>query len=249
MEVIREIFAVFYDKGKVLRAGLCALIFIGMAIPFKVMVLIPGLTEVRPVNAIPIVAGLLFGPAGAWGCAVGNLVADLFGTFSIASLFGFVGNFTAAYLPYKIWHMKRDGEIPNVKTNRNIGRFILIAVISSLCVAVILLCWLDILNIACGRSVFLIVFLNDLGFSLFLGLPVFIVLTSDQLNVNAIIPKPFSQGKKDLTIKKVIIIIVTASEIIFSIWVCMGIRIMQSWVMIISSIVFGVSVTAFMIRE
>jgi energy-coupling factor transport system substrate-specific component len=28
-----------------------------MAVPFKVMVLIPGLTEVRPVNAIPVVAG------------------------------------------------------------------------------------------------------------------------------------------------------------------------------------------------
>lgn len=232
-----------------LKAGLCALIFIGMAVPFKVMVLIPGLTEVRPVNAIPIAVGLLFGPAGAWGCAVGNLVADLFGTFSIASLFGFIGNFTAAYLPYKIWHMKGEGEAPNVKTNKNMGKFILISVITSLCVAVILSCSLDILNIAWGRSMFLILFLNDLGFSLFLGLPVFIVLTTDQINIDAIIPKPFSQGKKDLIIKKGLIIAVTVSEIIFSVCVCMEIRIMQSWVMIVSGIAFGVSVVAFMIRK
>jgi energy-coupling factor transport system substrate-specific component len=225
------------------------LIFIGMAVPFKVMVLIPGLTEVRPVNAIPVVAGLLFGPAGAWGCAIGNLVADLFGTFSIASLFGFIGNFTAAYLPYKIWYMNGKLEAPNVKTNRNLLKFIFISMITSLCVAVILSCWLDILNITWGRSLFLIIFLNDFGFSLFLGLPVFIVLTTDQTEIGTIIPEPFFQGEKELIIKKVLIAVVTVSEIIFSICVCIGIRVMQSWVMFISGIVLDVSVIAFMIKR
>ena len=78
---MNEIILPFKRKELLLKMGLCALIFIGMAVPFKVMVLIEGLTEVRPVNAVPVVVGLLFGPAGAWGCALGNLVADLFGTF------------------------------------------------------------------------------------------------------------------------------------------------------------------------
>ena len=43
---------------------------------FKVMVLIEGFTEVRPANAIPMVSGYLFGPFGALGCALGNLIAD-----------------------------------------------------------------------------------------------------------------------------------------------------------------------------
>jgi len=48
---------------------------------FKVMVLVEGLTEVRPANAIPPVAGLAFGPIGGLACGLGNLVADLFGSF------------------------------------------------------------------------------------------------------------------------------------------------------------------------
>ena len=90
---MNEILAPFRQKQTLAQIGLCALVFIGMAVPFKVMVLIEGFTEVRPVNAVPVVVGLLLGPAGAWGCAIGNLIADLFGTFSKASLLGFIGNF------------------------------------------------------------------------------------------------------------------------------------------------------------
>ena len=67
---------------------------------FKVMTLVEGLTEIRPVNAIPIIAGLLFGPIGAFGCAAGNLIADFFGTLSRVSWLGMLINFMAAYLIY-----------------------------------------------------------------------------------------------------------------------------------------------------
>ena len=213
------------------------------------MVLIPNLTEVRPVNAIPVVAGLLLGPAGAWGCAVGNLVADLFGTFSIASVLGFLGNFAASYLPYKIWYMRGKGEAPNVKTTKNIGKFILIAALSSLCVATILSLGLDALNIVWGESIFIIVFLNDLGFSLFLGLPVFIVLTSDQINLRVVMPKSFSQGKNSQKIKVVLLLMVAISGIIVSLYIFAGVRLMQSWLMTISGIVFVVTSAAFMLRK
>ncbi|AZV56595.2 ECF transporter S component [Clostridium sp. AWRP] len=232
-----------------MKTGLCTLVFIGMAVPFKVMVLIPGLTEIRPVNAVPIVVGLLFGPEGALGCAVGNLVADLFGTFSAASVFGVLGNFTAAYLPYKIWYMNGNKELPNVKTNKNILRFIIIAIVSSLSVAVILSCGLDILNELWGKSIFLIVFLNDFGFSLFLGMPVFIVLTSEQLNISFTIPKAFIPSEKNILRKRVLFIMLVVSGIIFSFLVCMGIRFIESWVMIVSSIVFSMSAAAFMIKK
>lgn len=108
------------QKETLLQIGLCALVFVGMAVPFKVMVLVEGFTEVRPVNAVPVVVGLLLGPAGAWGCAIGNLIADLFGTFSKASFLGFWGNFLAAYLPYQIWHTLKPGERPNVKPSLNL---------------------------------------------------------------------------------------------------------------------------------
>jgi ABC-type dipeptide/oligopeptide/nickel transport system ATPase component len=47
---------------------------------FKGIPLIPGHTELRPANVIPVVSALLFGPAEAWGGAFGNLIGDFFGT-------------------------------------------------------------------------------------------------------------------------------------------------------------------------
>ncbi len=82
---------------------LTAATFAAILIPFKGIPLIPGYTELRPANVIPLVFGLLFGPAGAWGAAFGNLIGDFFGTLGIGSFFGFWGNFLAAYLPYKMW--------------------------------------------------------------------------------------------------------------------------------------------------
>jgi energy-coupling factor transport system substrate-specific component len=246
---IIEIFSVFGNKEKLIKASLCALVFVGIAVPFKVMVIIPGLTEVRPVNAIPIVAGLLFGPAGAWGCAFGNLAADVFGTFSIGSVFGFLGNFAAAYLPYKIWHMSGSGEAPNVKTHKNIWRFIFISAFSSLSVAVIISWGLDVLNIVWGSHLFLIILLNDLGFSLFLGLPVFIVLTSDQMNNNSVINQTFYSNKMDMNIKRILLLTAAVSGTVFSLYIFTGMRLIQSSAMLISSIVFGTMLLAFIIKK
>ena len=61
---MNEILAPFRQKQTLAQIGLCALVFIGMAVPFKVMVLIEGFTEVRPVNAVPVVVGLLLGLLG-----------------------------------------------------------------------------------------------------------------------------------------------------------------------------------------
>jgi hypothetical protein len=36
-----------------------------------------GLSQIRPVNAIPAPVGLVFGPVGAVACALGNLLGDL----------------------------------------------------------------------------------------------------------------------------------------------------------------------------
>lgn len=87
----------------VVLAVLTAATFAAILIPFKGVPLIPGYTELRPANVIPLVFGLLFGPAGAWGAAFGNLIGDFFGTLGVGSFFGFWGNFLAAYLPYKVW--------------------------------------------------------------------------------------------------------------------------------------------------
>ena len=89
----------------VVLVALTATLYAAILIPFKVVLpFMPGLTEFRPGNVIPIVCSLLFGPAAAWGAAFGNLIGDSFGgTLSLGCTFGFVGNFLDGYLPYKVW--------------------------------------------------------------------------------------------------------------------------------------------------
>lgn len=193
---MNEILSPFKQKQTLLQIGLCTLVFIGMAIPFKVMILVEGFTEVRPVNAVPVVVGLLFGPAGAWGCAIGNLFSDLFGTFSAASILGFFGNFIAAYLPYKLWHTWKKGEKPNLKSIGNIGFYILLSAVSSLAVAIFLACGLDMFLRFWLLDIFYIILFNNFGFSLVLGLPVLIVLTSDSHNIEPHLPSGLRKHQK-----------------------------------------------------
>jgi len=100
---MREVWRMWRYSTMVVLTVLTAGLFAAILIPFKGIPLIPGVTELRPANVIPLVFGLLFGPAGAWGAAFGNLIGDFFGTLGPGSLFGFWGNFLAAYLPYQMW--------------------------------------------------------------------------------------------------------------------------------------------------
>jgi len=89
----------------IILAAVCAAIYGAALIAFKTAVpLIPGITEVRVANIFPMVFGMLFGPAGAWGTGIGNLIGDIFGgTLGPTSIAGFVGNFLLGYLPYTMW--------------------------------------------------------------------------------------------------------------------------------------------------
>jgi|UniRef100_A0A7C3SMB6 energy-coupling factor transport system substrate-specific component len=100
---MQEVRRMWRYSTMVVLTVLTAATFAAILIPFKGVPLVPGYTELRPANVIPLVFGLLFGPAGAWGAAIGNLIGDFFGTLGIGSFFGFWGNFLAAYLPYKVW--------------------------------------------------------------------------------------------------------------------------------------------------
>src|SRR5215475_15948276 len=94
----------------VVFAAICASLYAAILIPFKVLPLIPGVTELRPANAVPVVCSLLFGPAGAWGAAIGNLIGEFFGGIGPGDLFGFAGNFLYGFLPYKAWRALGGGD-------------------------------------------------------------------------------------------------------------------------------------------
>ena len=156
--------------------------FLVLGIPFKVMVLVEGFTEVRPVNSLPPIAGMICGPLGALACGVGNMIADLFGTFNGTSVLGFFGNMAAAYLPYRMWHIYSD-EQPNLHKNTNILKYVLICFSAALSVSWILGFGLYYFFGTWIEEIYTYVLFNNFGFSVGLGAPLLIMLSSDDVNI------------------------------------------------------------------
>jgi energy-coupling factor transport system substrate-specific component len=91
-----------HTKMNVLVA-ITAAAYAGLMIPFKGIQFIPGFTELRPASVIPITFGILFGPAAAWGSAIGNIIGDFMGTLGPGSIPGAIGNFFFALVCYKLF--------------------------------------------------------------------------------------------------------------------------------------------------
>ena len=107
---MKDLGRMWSNTRMVVLTAVAAAVYAAVLIPFKAIPIVPGLTEIRPAAALPPVCSILFGPAGAWGAAFGNLIGDFFGMLGIGSLFGFVGNFLYGYIPYRAWRALSDQE-------------------------------------------------------------------------------------------------------------------------------------------
>ena len=82
--------------------------YLAIAMPFKVLTLISGFTDVRPVYMLQPVYGIFFGPAGCLASAVGNLIGDILSdSLRWSSIAGFVANFLYPYMLHIIWTRSR----------------------------------------------------------------------------------------------------------------------------------------------
>src|ERR687893_2296206 len=148
---MKEVFTMWRHTQMVVLVALSAAIYAAVLIPFKGFAIVPGFIEIRPANVFPVVLGLLFGPAGAWGAAIGNLIGDFFGTLTLGSVGGFVGNFFLALLPYKLWStfFRRDENMEtNVSSGKKFGVYIAVVILASTVCAVIISWWVDLLGLA-----------------------------------------------------------------------------------------------------
>src|SRR5712692_4463832 len=109
---MRELRMMWRNTRMVVLSAISASLYAAVLVPFKVIPLIPGVTELRPANAIPVVCSLLFGPAAAWGSAIGNMIGDFFGGVGPGDFFGFFANLMYGYVPYKVWNLIAEGEPP-----------------------------------------------------------------------------------------------------------------------------------------
>jgi len=171
---VREVFAMWKYTKMVVLVAMTAAFYAALVIPLKGIPIVPGFTEFRPGAVIPVVFGLLFGPAGAWGAAFGNVIGDFFGTFGIGTLFGFFGNFLYGFVGYKVWpHMglassREDLLINSWEKGLN---FVLISVLSSVACAVVIAWGLESVNILPFAALGPIIATNNTLACLVLGIP------------------------------------------------------------------------------
>lgn len=179
---MKEVISMWKNTRMIILVALSAAIYAAFLIVFKGGIpIVPGITEVRPANVFPPVFGLLFGPAGAWGAAIGNLIGDLFGgTLGIGSIFGFVGNFFLGFIPYKMWGatfglVSKDDMAQTTNNFKKIVAFELIALVASAACGIIIAWYLDIVAIVPFAFLAITITVNNFAAAFILG-PILLVL-------------------------------------------------------------------------
>ena len=132
-----ELRAMWQNTRMVVFTAISAALYAAILIPFKVLPLIPGVTEFRPANAVPVVCSFLFGPAAAWGTAIGNLIGDLFAGIGPGDLFGLAGNFLYGLIPYRAWEVLSDGD-PVPQSIGDWVRLLFVILISAMACALVI---------------------------------------------------------------------------------------------------------------
>ncbi|MCK4961913.1 MAG: QueT transporter family protein [Anaerolineales bacterium] len=173
---MKEVVKMWSNTRMIILTALSAAIYAAFLIVFKGgLVLIPGITEVRPANVFPPVFGLLFGPAGAWGAAIGNLIGDIFGgTMGIGSIFGFFGNFLLGFVPYKMWGsvfglVTKDDMSQTTNSLKKLVAFEIVALASSAACAIVIAWYLDLAGIVPYAFLAITITVNNFAAAVVLG--------------------------------------------------------------------------------
>jgi energy-coupling factor transport system substrate-specific component len=178
---MKDLVTLWKHTRMVVLVALTAAVYAAILIPFKIAIpLIPGFTEVRPANVIPVICSLLFGPAAAWGAAFGNLAGDIYGgTLSPGSAFGFVGNFLYGYVPYKLWaqRWRRSAEPePDMKSVRQVVEYAAGAILASAACALIIAWGVNALGLVPFAVLGPIILVNNAAVAIILGPPLLRIL-------------------------------------------------------------------------
>jgi energy-coupling factor transport system substrate-specific component len=133
-----ELRLMWRNTRMVVLCAISAALYAAVLVPFKVVPLIPGVTELRPANAIPVVCSFLFGPAAAWGSAIGNMIGDFFGGVGPGDIFGFAANLAYGYIPYKAWSIIAADQAPVSRSPLAIAKYVFVCLAAStLCADVV----------------------------------------------------------------------------------------------------------------
>lgn len=108
------------------------LIYLLVALPFQVLVILSGFTNIRPVIALCPIFVFFFGPTGAWATGLGNLAYDIIAnSLAWSSIAGFIANFSSPLVMYMLWHRiaKTPFSIHNLHT---LGIYTIVIIVGAL---------------------------------------------------------------------------------------------------------------------
>ncbi len=153
------------------------LVYLIVAIPFKVMSVIPGFTDIRPVSMLQPIYGVFFGISGCIAFAIGNLIGDIVSdSIRWSSIAGFVASFTAPFLFYIFW--SRISKEPfSLRTGKSLLKQIAVTAVSAVAQAAIItpaVVW--IYPEVSGWTFASTALLNSSIFPIMLGLPMLILM-------------------------------------------------------------------------
>ena len=172
----------------ILKVVVLLIIFLILAIPFKVLSIIPGFTDIRPVSLLQPVYGIFFGIPGCVAFAIGNLIGDIVSnSLKWSSIAGFVANFAGPFLFY-LFFVLISKETFSLKKGKQFLLMIAVIVLSAAAQAVIITPAVVLVYPEVSGFVFATtVMINGLTFPILLGIPL-IILMQEELGFKPLSP-------------------------------------------------------------
>lgn len=176
-------------KGFLYKSAVFAaliLVYLIISVPFKVMEIIPGFTDIRPVSMLMPVYGIFLGVPGCAAYAVGNLITDIIsGSLKWSSIAGFAANFIGPFCYYLFW-TRISKQSFNLRRMNSILKHILVIAVDALIVAGIITPFVALSYPDVDTLLFFnMVFINSSAFPVFIGIPL-IILMQDELGFTPI---------------------------------------------------------------
>jgi hypothetical protein len=128
---MHELAGVWTDRTGRAWIAVNAILYALLLIPFNIVQWTVAGISLRPAAVLPVVCGILWGPAAAWGLGIGNIAGDLFGSWSLMSICGFLVNFLYPYLAYLMWH-RLMGSHPIQPDRSALSRYWLVTLVTTL---------------------------------------------------------------------------------------------------------------------
>ena len=155
-------------------------VFLIVAIPFKVMNVIPGFTDIRPVSLMQPVYGVFFGLPGCAAFAIGNLIGDILSdSLRWSSIAGFAANFLGPFIFYIFW--TRISKTPfSLRTGKDLLKQIAVIAVSAIVQAGLITPAVEMIYPEVGSVLFAAtVLLNNSVFPIMLGIPLMILMQEE----------------------------------------------------------------------